>query len=100
MKIISAGKGQGKTAKLVEISSKERKHIVCKDKQRVDAIIKTAERLGLDIPHPITIRKSPSPVNPKEEIFNRMREELRERDKREFFLMEFDENAKEDSYEI
>ena len=39
-------------------------------------------------------------VNPKEEIFNRMREELRERDKREFFLMEFDENAKEDSYEI
>jgi len=100
MKIISVGRGQGKTTKLVEISSKERKHIVCKDKQRVDVIIKTAEKLGLDIPYPITIRKSPSPVNPKEEIFNRMREELRERDKREFFLMEFDENAKEDSYEI
>jgi hypothetical protein len=30
-------------------------------------------------------------VNPKEEILNQMREELRERAKREFFLMEFDE---------
>jgi hypothetical protein len=95
MKIISAGRGQGKTAKLVEISSKEWKHILCKDKQRVDVIIKTAERLGLDIPHPITIRELPSPVKPKEEIFNQMREELLERAKREFFLMEFDENAKE-----
>jgi hypothetical protein len=30
-------------------------------------------------------------VNPKEERLNQMREELRERAKREFFLMEFDE---------
>ena len=29
-------------------------------------------------------------VNPKEEILNQMREELRERAKRELFLMEFD----------
>lgn len=59
MKIISADRGQGKTTKLVEISSKKWKYIVCKDKQRVDVIIKTAERLGLDIPYPITIRHLP-----------------------------------------
>ena len=59
MKIISADRGQGKTTKLVEMSSKEWKYIVCKDTQRVDVIIKTAERLGLDIPYPITIRELP-----------------------------------------
>ena len=59
MKIISADRGQGKTTKLVEMSSKEWKYIVCKDRQRVDVIIKTAERLGLDIPYPITIRELP-----------------------------------------
>lgn len=59
MKIISADRGQGKTTKLVEMSSKEWKYIVCKDRQRVDVIIETAERLGLEIPYPITIRELP-----------------------------------------
>ena len=37
-------------------------------------------------------------VNPKEERLNQMREELRERVKREFFLMEFDEIKKAVKY--
>ncbi len=59
MKIISADRGQGKTTKLVKMSNKEWKYIVCRDNQRVDVIIKTAERLGLDIPYPITVRELP-----------------------------------------
>ena len=59
MKIIRADRGQGKTAKIVKISNKEWKYIVCKDTQRVDVIVDVANKLGLDIPYPITIRELP-----------------------------------------
>ena len=59
VKIIRADRGQGKTTKLVKMSNKEWKYIVCKDTQRVDVIVKIANKLGLDIPYPITIRELP-----------------------------------------
>lgn len=59
VKIIRADRGQGKTTKLVKMSNKEWKHIVCKDTQRVDVIVDVANKLGLDIPYPITIRELP-----------------------------------------
>lgn len=59
MKIIRADRGQGKTTKLVKMSNREWKYIVCKDTQRVDVIIDIANKLGLDIPYPITIRELP-----------------------------------------
>lgn len=59
MKIIRAGRGRGKTTKLVKISNKEWKYIVCKDTQRVDVIVEVANKLGLDIPYPLTVRELP-----------------------------------------
>lgn len=59
MKIIRADRGQGKTTELVKISNRDWKYIVCKDTQRVDVIVETADRLGLDIPYPITVRELP-----------------------------------------
>ena len=59
MKIIRADRRQGKTTKLVKMSNKEWKYIVCKDTQRVDVIVDVANKLGLDIPYPITIRELP-----------------------------------------
>lgn len=59
MKIIRAGRGKGKTTELVKRSSKEHKYIICKDFQRVEVIERTAERLGVNIPFPITVNELP-----------------------------------------
>lgn len=59
MKIIRADRGAGKTTELVKMSNRDWKYIVCKDTQRVDVITETANRLGLDIPYPITIKELP-----------------------------------------
>jgi hypothetical protein len=59
MKIIAGGRSSGKTTKLVKISNKEWKYIICSDKSRVDNIVRTAEKLGLDIPFPITVDELP-----------------------------------------
>ena len=59
MKILIAGRGQGKTLELVRRSNKEWKYIICKDEQRLKIIVETSEKLGLDIPWPITIRELP-----------------------------------------
>lgn len=59
MKIIRADRGQGKTTELVKMSNKEWKYIVCKNIQRVDVIVGIADKLGLDIPYPITVRELP-----------------------------------------
>lgn len=59
MKIIRANRGQGKTTELIKKSNRDWKYIVCKDTQRVDVIVETADKLGLDIPYPITIKELP-----------------------------------------
>lgn len=59
MKIIRGNRGQGKTTELVKISNREWKYIVCKDMQRVNVIVGTADKLALDIPYPITVRELP-----------------------------------------
>lgn len=59
MKIIAGGRSSGKTTELVKISNKEWKYIICSDKSRVGNIIRTAEKLGLDIPFPITVDELP-----------------------------------------
>lgn len=59
MKILRADRGQGKTTKLVKISNKEWKYIVCLNTRRADTIVKIAKKLGLDIPYPITIDELP-----------------------------------------
>lgn len=57
MRIIRANRGGGKTTELVKESNREWKYIVCKDQQRLDVIMETANHLGLDIPFPITVRE-------------------------------------------
>ena len=59
MRIIRANRGGGKTTELVKESNREWKYIVCKDQQRLDIIMETANHLGLDIPFPITVRELP-----------------------------------------
>lgn len=59
MIIVKAKRGKGKTTELIKMSNKEWKYIVCKDRQRVDVIMEIAERLGLDIPFPITVKELP-----------------------------------------
>ncbi|MBY6932275.1 replicase [Clostridium botulinum] len=59
MKIIRANRGTGKTTELVKRSNKEWKYIICKDRQRVEVIVKTSNKLGLDIPFPITVSELP-----------------------------------------
>lgn len=59
MKIIKADKGRGKTRKLIKISNKEWKYIVCADITRVTNIVAIANKMGLDIPYPITVRELP-----------------------------------------
>lgn len=59
MKILRKDRRQGKTTELVKQSNKEWKYIVCMNGQRVDVIVETANKLGLDIPYPVTIRELP-----------------------------------------
>lgn len=59
MQILRADRGQGKTVELVRQSNKDWQYIICKDENRLNIIAKTAEKLGLDIPHPITINELP-----------------------------------------
>lgn len=59
MIILSAVRGKGKTTELIRIANKEWLYIICKDRQRVDVIVKKAEELGLDIPFPITAKELP-----------------------------------------
>ena len=59
MKIISAGRRQGKTTELIKKSNKEWKYIICANKRRVNNIVKTADEMGLNIPYPITISELP-----------------------------------------
>lgn len=59
VKIIRADRGQGKTTELIKMSNKEWKYIVCTDITRVTNIVAIANRLGLDIPFPITVRELP-----------------------------------------
>lgn len=55
MKIIRAGRGQGKTTELIKKSNEEWKYIICADRKRVNNIVNMAKKMGLDIPYPITI---------------------------------------------
>ena len=59
MKILKANRREGKTTELVKLSNKEWKYIVCMNRQRVEVIVETARKLGLDIPFPITIKELP-----------------------------------------
>ena len=59
MKLLRKDRRQGKTTELVKQSNKEWKYIVCMNSQRVDVIVETANKLGLDIPYPITVRELP-----------------------------------------
>ena len=59
MKILRLDRGQGKTTELIKQSSKEWKYIICLNRDRAMLIVKTAEKLGLDIPFPITVGELP-----------------------------------------
>ena len=59
MRIIRADRGQGKTTELIKRSNKEWKYIVCTDITRVTNIVTTANKMGLDILFPITVRELP-----------------------------------------
>ncbi len=59
MKIINAHRGSGKTTELIKIANKQWKYIVCLDIRRVNIITQMAKKMGLDIPHPLTIRELP-----------------------------------------
>lgn len=59
MKIIKTNRGQGKTTELIKISNREWKYIVCLDRDRVGNIVNMANKMGLDIPFPLTVRELP-----------------------------------------
>ena len=59
MEILHGGRRSGKTIALIEYAHKHNLYIVCSSRQRVEHIAKTAEKLGLDIPFPISARELP-----------------------------------------
>jgi hypothetical protein len=59
MEVIIKPRRSGKTVELIKIANKEWKYIVCPDRQRAENIVKTANKLGLDIPYPIVTNELP-----------------------------------------
>lgn len=59
MKIIRANRGEGKTTELIKKSNKDWKYIVCTDITRVTHIAAMANKMGLDIPFPLTVKELP-----------------------------------------
>ena len=57
MEVILRGRGDGKTTKLVKISADKRYTIVCIEQHNIALTLEIAERLGLDIPKPITFQE-------------------------------------------
>ena len=55
MKIICRARQAGKTTKLVKLSAKTGKYIVCLDENRKKNILQIAEKWKLNIPYPITL---------------------------------------------
>ena len=54
MKVITGGRGEGKTTKIIELCAKNFGYIVCADHRRSRYISDLATTMGLDIPFPIT----------------------------------------------
>lgn len=59
MYILVGNRRSGKTSELIRLSHDKWQYIVCKDGQRVDNIVRLADKMNLDIPYPITIRELP-----------------------------------------
>lgn len=59
MIILKKDRRKGKTTRLVQIANKEWKYIICRDEQRVKAIMETAKKLNLDIPYPVIVKELP-----------------------------------------
>ena len=55
MKIIYKARWAGKTTELIKISSKTGKYILCLDEAHKKNILYIADKLKLNIPHPITL---------------------------------------------
>lgn len=55
MKKIISGRHTGKTEKLIRLSAESNTPIVTKDIDTTVRIMKKAEQLGLNIPHPVSI---------------------------------------------
>lgn len=59
MEILYGERGSGKTTELIRMSNERWIYIVCVNRQRVDNIVKMAEKMGLEIPYPICIAELP-----------------------------------------
>lgn len=56
MRIIAGGRHSGKTIKLIEESARRGGYIVCRSRQEAVRIVEQAERMGYDIPFPLTFK--------------------------------------------
>ena len=57
--IIGGRRVCGKTTQLIKKAHEEHLYIIFADQNRLRVITETAEKMGLDIPHPITARELP-----------------------------------------
>lgn len=60
MKIIRRNRGKGKTTELIKLSSEKWYYIVCSTKRRAEHIVNMADKMGLDIPFPLTLKELPT----------------------------------------
>lgn len=54
MEVITGGRQSGKTTKLIHKAAEEGGYIVCRNHKACSRIADYAERIGIDIPYPIT----------------------------------------------
>lgn len=57
MKKIILPRGKGKTTELIKLSADTQKYILVADRNRVREIQHMAEKMGLDIPYPVTVEE-------------------------------------------
>lgn len=59
MKIYRRDRQSGKTTQLIKESNEKWRYIVCANHQRAENISNLAQKMGLDIPYPITVGELP-----------------------------------------
>lgn len=59
MKIVRMNRRTGKSTELIKLSNEKWYYIICTTRQRAEYLVNQAEKIGLDIPFPITVAELP-----------------------------------------